>query len=248
VARSPRRVDAANRSGLLELLDEATDGAGRSAGPAPNSSWATGTASTRCRIVRLTATATAPVARRSAALSSLVPGLRRRRENTMPDSTATASRTMMAIGSVQALLCLGLPFALEAGSSPTANIEKLFGGTEVWSGWSLARASRIDGHVPIPAAWATVLVVATVGLVVLAWLALERPWTWLSAAVCAVGSGLLVSSILIGNAVRGSFGDGHEGTSGWGLAVWRAALLLVVVAAGRAVLRAEANAAAVRRS
>lgn len=119
---------------------------------------------------------------------------------------------------------------------------------EVWAGWSLARASRIDSHVPVPTAAVVVLVMATASLVVLAWLALERPGTWMLWVAALVGATLLVSSMLIGNAVQGSFGDGHQGTSSWGLAVWRVALLLEVVAALRAVLQSEADTAASRRS
>jgi hypothetical protein len=149
----------------------------------------------------------------------------------VPGSTTNnASRVLMAIGSVQALLALGLPFALETSRTPTVNEEKLLGGTEVWSGWSLARASHTDGHVPVPQGWVIVLVVATIGLVVLAWLALERPGAGWPAAAAGLGAALLVSSMLIGNAVVGTFGDDHQGTSAWGLPIWRVALLLVVVA------------------
>jgi hypothetical protein len=166
----------------------------------------------------------------------------------VPVSTDHGSRVLMAIGSVQALLALGLPFALETGSPPTGNAEELFGGTEVWSGWSLARKSHTDGHLPVPTAMLIALVISTVGLVVLAWLALERPGARLPAAVAGVSAALLVSSVLIGNAVQGSFGDGHQGTSSWGLSVWRVALLLVVVAALRAVLQTEGDNAASHRS
>jgi hypothetical protein len=165
----------------------------------------------------------------------------------LPFSTAYASRVLLAIGSVQALLALGLPFALETGSTPTGNAEELFGGTEVWSGWSLGRASSIDGHIHIPTAAVIILVTSTIGLVVLAWLALERSGAGLPGAAAAVGAALLVSSMLIGNAVQGSFGDGHQGTSGWGLPVWRVALLLVVVAALRTVLQTEEEEKSARR-
>ena len=168
----------------------------------------------------------------------------------MPGSTHFASRVLMAICSVQALLALGLPFALEVNSDPITLVP--FDGTEVWSGWSLARSSRLDGHRPVSTAFVIVLVAATVGLVILAWLALERPVRWPAAAVAVVGAALLVSSVPIGNAVNGTFGDGHVGTSSWGLAVWRVALLLGVAAAVRALFlaeaEAEADAAALRRS
>ncbi len=168
----------------------------------------------------------------------------------MSGSTHSASRVLMAICSVQALLALGLPFALEDNADPLALVP--FDGTEVWSGWSLARASRLDGHQPVSTAFVIVLVAATVVLVILAWLALERPVKWPAAAVAVVGAALLVSSVLIGNAVNGTFGDGHVGTPSWGLAVWRVALLLAVAAAVRALVLAEAEtaaeAAALRRS
>jgi hypothetical protein len=153
----------------------------------------------------------------------------------VPVSSDLASRVFMAIGSVQALLTLGLPFAVETSPLPTSGSEQLFGGTEVWSGWSLARASGIDSHIPIPSIWVKVLVVSTVSLVVLAWMALERPGALLPAAVASLGMALLVSSFVIGSAVQGKFGDGHRGTSEWGLPVWRVALLLVIVGALRAL-------------
>jgi hypothetical protein len=60
----------------------------------------------------------------------------------VPVSTSFASRILMAISSVLAFLALGLPFALESGAAPTGSFEELFGRTQVWSGWSLAGASR----------------------------------------------------------------------------------------------------------
>jgi hypothetical protein len=142
----------------------------------------------------------------------------------MSGSTSCASRVILAIGSVLALLTLGFPFALESGPAPTVNDEELLGGTEIWSGWSLARASHLDGHLPIPPTAAILLVVATVCLVVLAWLALERQTTWMLFAAALIGVALLISSVVIGNAVQGTFGDGHQGTTGWGLGVARDAL------------------------
>lgn len=159
----------------------------------------------------------------------------------MPRSPDYASRVLMAIGSVFALLGLGLPFAFETSSSSDASGEKLFGGTEIWSGWSLARKSGIDGHHPLSNLQVFVLVAAAVGLVVLAWVALERGGTGRAAAAAGLGAALLVGSVLIGNTVKGNFGDGHEGSSGGGLPVWQVALLLVVVAALRAVLQAGAK-------
>lgn len=166
----------------------------------------------------------------------------------MTVSTSFASRILLAISSVLAFLALGLPFALESGAAPTESFEKLFGGTQVWSGWSLARASRNDGHLPVSTAPVVILVVATACLVVLAWLALERSGRWMLVVAALVGAALLFASMLIGNAVQGTFGDGHEGTSAWGLTVWRVALLLVVLTATRAAVQSEAADAAARRS
>lgn len=164
----------------------------------------------------------------------------------MPGSaTNYGSRVLTAIGSVVALFALGLPFA---SYPPTADDRELTARTEVWSGWSLARASHIDGHVPVPTAWVIVLVVAAIGLVVLAWVALERSGAGWSGAAAALGAALLVSSVPIGAVVAGNLSDKHPGTSGWGLPIWRVALLLVVVAALRAGAQAEADNAAARRS
>jgi hypothetical protein len=157
----------------------------------------------------------------------------------MSGSTSLASRVIMAISSVLALFALGLPFALESGSTSRFLGERVFGGTETWPGWSLARKSHIDGHLPIPLAAATILVVATACLVVLAWLALERPTTWMLAASALIGVALLIGSVVIGNEVQGNFGDGHQGATGSGLGVFRVALLLVVVAAMRAAVQSE---------
>jgi hypothetical protein len=156
----------------------------------------------------------------------------------VPISTDYASRVLMATGSVLALLTLGLPFALEENSNPVGDMT--FGGTEVWSGWSLARSSHIDGHVPVPNTLVVVIVFASLSLVWLAWHALEQPGTqWSTAVVGGTGTALLISSSLIGNAVNGTFGDNHQGSAGWGIAVWRVALLLIVVAALRVLLQAE---------
>jgi hypothetical protein len=62
--------------------------------------------------------------------------------------------------------------------------------------------------------------------------------------IALVAAALLVSSVPMGDALHGTFGQGHAGISGWGLAVWRVALLLVVVTATRAALLAEADAEA----
>lgn len=166
----------------------------------------------------------------------------------MSGSTSLASRVIMAISSVLALFALGLPFALESGSTSRFLGERVFGGTEIWPGWSLARKSQIDGHHPIPLAAGIILVVATVCLVVLAWLALERQRTWMLVVAALVGVALLISSVVIENAVQGTFGDGHQGTAGWGLGVFRVALLLVVVAAMRAALQSERDTGTAWRS
>jgi hypothetical protein len=157
----------------------------------------------------------------------------------------------MAMGSVLALLALGLPFALEGNSAPADDMT--FGGTEVWSGWSLARPSPHDGHIPIPNTVVVAIVVASVSLVWLAWLALEQPGTrWSTAVVGGIGTALLISSSFIGKAVNGTFGANHLGSAGWGIAVWRVALLLIVVAAFRVLLQVErkinAERAAARRA
>ncbi|GAA3292948.1 MULTISPECIES: hypothetical protein [Dactylosporangium] len=163
-----------------------------------------------------------------------------------PTTAGLGSRVVALIGAIAALLALALPWAREDN---TVTVETNFGastllqrGGDVWSGWTLHGASRLDGHRPITVAMAMLLITATLVLVGAAWTTFERPRAiWVAPTMAGVALLTLAISMPGLDGVAGKFGAGHVTTPEFGLVVWRTALAVVVVGATRLALLQEAS-------
>ncbi|WP_433219314.1 hypothetical protein ACQP00_14860 [Dactylosporangium sp. CS-047395] len=163
-----------------------------------------------------------------------------------PTTAGLGSRVVALIGAVAALIALALPWAREDN---TVTVETNYGtatllqrGGDVWNGWALHGASRLDGHRPVTVAMAMLIITATVVLVGAAWAAFERPRAiWVAPTMAGVAILTLVVSIPGLDDVAGRFGAGHQTTVEFGLLVWRVALAVVAIGAARLALLQEAG-------
>ncbi|WP_432992884.1 hypothetical protein [Dactylosporangium sp. CA-233914] len=164
-----------------------------------------------------------------------------------PTVAGIGSRVVALVGAVAALLALALPWAREEN---TVTVATDLGGTatllqrggDMWTGWALHGASRLDGHRPVTVAMAMLLITATVALALAAWATFERPRSiWLAPTVAAVAVLTLIVSIPGLDGVAGRFGAGHVTTVEFGVVVWRVSLIVVAVGATRLALLQEAS-------
>ncbi|WP_433060566.1 hypothetical protein [Dactylosporangium sp. CS-033363] len=162
-----------------------------------------------------------------------------------PSTAGLGSRVVALIGAIAALIALALPWAREDN---TVTVETDYGttatllqrGGDVWNGWALHGASRLDGHRPVTVAMAMLIITATVVLVGAAWAAFERPRAiWVAPTMAAVAILTLIVSIPGLDDVAGRFGAGHVTTVEFGLLVWRVGLAVVAVGAARLALLQE---------
>lgn len=163
-----------------------------------------------------------------------------------PTPAGLGSRVVALVGALVALLALALPWAREDN---TVTVDTNVGGTatllqrggDVWTGWAIHGASRLDGHRPVTVAVAMLLITGTVVLTLAAWATFERPSTiWIAPTMAAVAVVELIASIPALSSVSGRFGAGHIATMEFGVVVWRVALAIVVVGAVRLALLQEA--------
>lgn len=164
-----------------------------------------------------------------------------------PTTAGLGSRVVTLIGAFAALLALALPWAREDN---TVTVATDVGGTatllqrggDVWTGWALHGASRLDGHRPITVVMAMLLITATVVLIGTAWATFERPRSiWVPPTMASVAILMLIISVPGLDGVEGRFGAGHVVTVEYGLTVWRIALGIVAVGAARLALLQETS-------
>jgi hypothetical protein len=163
-----------------------------------------------------------------------------------PTPAGLGSRVVTLVGALAALLALALPWASEDN---TVTVSTDVGGTatllqrggDVWTGWAIHGASRLDGHRPVTVAVAMLLITGTVALALGAWATFERPRTiWIAPTMAAVALVELIASVPGLDGVAGRFEAGHVATVEFGVVVWRIALAIVVVGAIRLALVQEA--------
>ncbi|MFG2039751.1 hypothetical protein [Dactylosporangium sp. NPDC048998] len=164
-----------------------------------------------------------------------------------PPPTGIGSRVVTLVGALAALLALGLPWAREDNTVTVATdvggtATLLQSGGDVWTGWALHGASRLDGHRPVTVAFAMLLITATVVLVGGAWTTFERPRSiWIAPTMAAVAILTLIISVPGLDGVAGRFGSGQVTSVEFGVVVWRTALGVVAVGAARLALLQETN-------
>ncbi|MER7008023.1 hypothetical protein ABT297_33945 [Dactylosporangium sp. NPDC000555] len=164
-----------------------------------------------------------------------------------PTPAWIGSRVVTLVGALAALLALALPWAREDN---TVTVATDFGGTatllqrggDVWTGWTLHGAGRLDGHRPVTVAFAMLLITATVVLAGAAWAAFERPRSvWIAPTMAVVAILTLIISVPGLGGVAGRFGSGQVTTVEFGVVVWRTALAVVAVGAARLALLQETS-------
>ncbi|MEV8512306.1 hypothetical protein [Dactylosporangium sp. NPDC051484] len=162
-----------------------------------------------------------------------------------PSPVGIGSRVVALVGALAAVLALALPWAREDN---TVTVATDFGetatllqrGGDVWTGWALHGASRLDGHRPVTVAFAMLLITATVVLVGAAWATFERPRSiWIAPTTAVVAIVTLIISVPGLDGIAGRFGSGQVTTVEFGVAVWRTALAVVAVGATRLTLLQE---------
>ncbi|MCU7730601.1 hypothetical protein ODJ79_43380 [Actinoplanes sp. KI2] len=157
-------------------------------------------------------------------------------------STAVGARALTLVAALVAVLTLGLPWAQQERVKVVDHDPTLLSGAMQWMGWNLHAESSIDGQRPTAVAWVIILVGGSLLLLIGAWLAFERPRSgWIPKLMALLTVVLLLGSLVatrhLGSAVRS--GDYRAITIGYGVAIWRIAVLAALFATVRLALTME---------
>lgn len=146
-----------------------------------------------------------------------------------PEATGVNGPLLLAaMATVGAMLSLGLPFATEYDDIPSRSDSRGWGFT--WAGWGLSEPSSIDGYHPTSGPMATLLVVLTAVMVVLACVALSLGTTGAMAWMIGLGFLLLLSTRDLAEVLTAS-PHGHQVVAGSGYGVWSVAMLIATLGA-----------------
>jgi hypothetical protein len=155
-------------------------------------------------------------------------------------SATVGARVLALVGALLALLALGLPWARQDSTKVIDYETVLLHDGMRWTGWGLHVASRLDGQRPTSAALVFVLVGGSLVLVLGAWLSFELPRAaWLPMVMALIAAALLVGSFVAtrhlagAEAIVGTSDDDRTIIGEYGPAIWRIAMLAVLLATVR---------------
>lgn len=140
----------------------------------------------------------------------------------IPEEHARFTASVLAlVGAALATVLLFSPFVAEYAAPGT-------GPVHLRDAWHLTTESPLDGSQRVATVWAVLVIVTTLATLGGVW-AGSRFDQQLPLVAAAVSSAVatVVGFVVTGD---GSFGDGHVWASVWGLAAWRGAHALVLVA------------------
>lgn len=153
--------------------------------------------------------------------------------------TALAGARVVAVtAALAAVLALPLPWAAQEHRRRLS--EGIGGEVAVadgprWPGWGLHGAGQLNGHRPLPLAVVLLLVVGTVALFVLCWLAWEADRArWPAVSALAVAAVLAVAGFPLLNALQDHSVAGRTVSADFGFMLWRVAVLAALAGAARA--------------
>lgn len=151
-------------------------------------------------------------------------------------SVALGARVLALVAAFAAVLALCLPWAQQAETKKVdGDLFLLRGGVE-WTGWGLHAASTLNGQRPAGVACVVILAGGSLILLLGTWLAFERPRSdWLAKLMALLALVLVLGSLWATRDLHGTdaYADHDVITTGYGVTVWRIAVLAALFATVR---------------